>query len=427
MKKLKIDNIFIFLSLLFILGCCIYYGTRLIYFYKIENPKIEKNETLYETILQDKTLEKKENIIYYKGKEVYNYLEYSGRIFRILSITKDGYAKLITEENQTSLVWGYNQEYENSYIRSWLNDDDNEYRSFIQSLKNTNGIIVTNNTFSDILKDDKVIANKEVKDKAGLVSLYEYELSGGANGFLNNGKSFWTSNKDESDNIYYIYKTGKVIKDYNQIIGVRPTITINTKISNFSGQGTKNNPFKIEFDQGKKLKDKYVGEYIKLDNDVYRIIESYDDYIKVSSEVMNERTFGNSSYYSVNENIGKYINTMLINNFKYKNLILTGIFNTGKYDLTNYFDFNDSASYQEKAKIGLLNIGELFLEDDDNYFLGSRPITTKKKVYQMNKDGLILGKDIKEKSGIKLTFHLDSELLVSTGTGSKKDPYIVRE
>ena len=45
-KAPKVQTIFCLISLLFVLGCCFYYGSRLIKYYKIYNPKSESGETL---------------------------------------------------------------------------------------------------------------------------------------------------------------------------------------------------------------------------------------------------------------------------------------------------------------------------------------------------------------------------------------------
>ena len=43
MKKLNVQKVFCFLSFLFILSCCIFYGTRFIKLY-LENKKVETEE-----------------------------------------------------------------------------------------------------------------------------------------------------------------------------------------------------------------------------------------------------------------------------------------------------------------------------------------------------------------------------------------------
>ena len=136
---MKKSNIFITINLLFILGCCIFYGSRLLYFYRLENPKkIKQMETL------EKMISHKGNIIVsgdglyqnneeyiFKGKNTNNYLEYDGRLWRIVKMSKNGDIKLITEDAQTSLVWGIDDNFEESYVYDWLNNEKSKIKPFV--------------------------------------------------------------------------------------------------------------------------------------------------------------------------------------------------------------------------------------------------------------------------------------------------------
>ena len=210
-KRLKIKNILILINILFLLGCCIFYGSRMIHYYRIENPKIEDVKTLVELVTLGKNLTDngdglyhENDMYYYKGKNVNNYLLYSGRLFRIVSIDKSGYMKLITEELQTSMVWGYNQEFENSYVRNWLNDDTDSYKSFLHSLDNTQGLLVNTNTCVDETDGKTITCDKNYESTVGLLSVYEYNLAGASDSYLNIGSYWWTSNKDNDGNAWYV-------------------------------------------------------------------------------------------------------------------------------------------------------------------------------------------------------------------------------
>ena len=92
-KKIKLGNIYVFINIVFILGCIIFYGYRLIHYYKLEHPKIEENTPLYELITLDKNittinegLYKEDNVYRYIGNNLDNYVIYSGRLWRILGM-----------------------------------------------------------------------------------------------------------------------------------------------------------------------------------------------------------------------------------------------------------------------------------------------------------------------------------------------------
>ena len=44
-KKMNLGKFLIILNIIVLGFFCIFYGSRLIYFYKLENPKIKKNES----------------------------------------------------------------------------------------------------------------------------------------------------------------------------------------------------------------------------------------------------------------------------------------------------------------------------------------------------------------------------------------------
>lgn len=441
-KKLKFKNIFIFLNILFLLGCCIFYGSRMIHYYRIENPKAKDVKTLKELITLGKNLTdsgdglyKDKDNYYYKGKNVSNYLSYSGRLFRIVSIDDKGYIKLITEDAQTSMVWGVNQDFDNSYIKAWLNEDCESYKSFLYSLDNTTGVLVNTKTCIDKIDGKTVTCDKFTESTVGLLSVYEYDLAGAADSYLNIGSYWWTSNKDNDDNTWYVYKKGSVNNNsssgntYNSY-GVRPVITINGKLSNFKGSGTKSDPYKITFDQGKNLVDKYVGSYITYSNIKWRIIEKDKGYVKIATAdgLKNGTdyiltTYGSKNLFSQDYGIGYYLNTAFYNSLDNKDYILKGIFNNGKYDRTNKYNLTKTNEYTETCNVGLLQLGELFINDIDRYYLATRTLTSENTIYQVLEDGKIYVGNLKEEMKVRPTLYLKPDLEIKNGTGSIDDPY----
>ena len=440
-KRLKIKNILILINILFLLGCCIFYGSRMIHYYRIENPKIEDVKTLVELVTLGKNLTDngdglyhENDMYYYKGKNVNNYLLYSGRLFRIVSIDKSGYMKLITEELQTSMVWGYNQEFENSYVRNWLNDDTDSYKSFLHSLDNTQGLLVNTNTCVDETDGKTITCDKNYESTVGLLSVYEYNLAGASDSYLNIGSYWWTSNKDSDGNAWYVYKKGTVNNDSSSgytyySYGVRPTITINGKISNFKGTGTKNDPYEITFDKGKNLNDQYVGEYVLFNDIVWRIQETEEKYVKLASaDGIKDKDYilakyGPKNMYSADYGIGNYLNVTFYNSLKDKDSILLGVFNNGKYDRTNKYDLSKINEYTVTCNIGLLQIGDLFINDVEKYYLATRTLTSDNSIYQVLEDGKIYIGNLKEEMKIRPTLHVKPDLKIVSGSGTKDDPY----
>ena len=115
------EKIFITISILFIIGCFVFYGYRTYYYYHkthdvVKNISLkEKLTSLNNITYQNDGLYEKEGYFYYKGADVNNYVYYSGRLFRIIDISNDG-IRLIEDDTETNLIWGIDTNYKDSYI-----------------------------------------------------------------------------------------------------------------------------------------------------------------------------------------------------------------------------------------------------------------------------------------------------------------------
>lgn len=440
-KFFKNKNKFILINIIFVSLCIIFYGTRFIYFYSIENPRIKKSETLYKLVTMKKNivtigdgLYKDKNEYVYKGLEVDNYVKYSGRLWRIIKTTNEN-IKLISSDIDTSLVWSVDTNYDNSLIRSYLNSSDNNIKSYYESLSNTNFLDKTT-TCVDNYNKESITCNETVIDNVGLLSIYEYQEAGGKNSYLNIGKYFWTSNVDKNNNAWYVYKEGSLNNNSFSgktyfVYGVRPTITIKGDTKVLSGDGTKDNPYNIDILVGDYLNDKYVGEYVNFSNYNWRIIEKDSEYVKIAMDgvILNNDSeystnFGNGNYMDNGSKIGYYLNNDFYNTLN-KEYILKKDYNLGRYDKSYKYDFNMLTEYKDSMNVGLLHVGELFINDVDNYFLMSRTITSDKMIYEVLNDGKVYAGSISDERYLRPTLYLKGDILVE-GDGSINNPYMVK-
>ena len=53
----------------------------------------------------------------------FNYVWYSGKLWRITAIYPDGTMKMITDGNITTINWGETTTYSTSWMREWLNQE----------------------------------------------------------------------------------------------------------------------------------------------------------------------------------------------------------------------------------------------------------------------------------------------------------------
>lgn len=441
--KFKKTNIFIALNILFLLGCCIFYGSRLVYYYKLEHPKIKTNEPLVKLVTLKKNITNIGSGLYktdegyvYKGNDLANYVQYSGRIWRIVSIDSDNNIKLITDSSQTSLVWGISTDYKNSYVRSWLNDEDNDIKSFYESLTNTS-VLVKTKTCTDIVTEKKITCKDFAEDNIGLLSAYEYQLAGGEDSYLNIKQYWWTSNINSDKTAWYVYSKGSLNDtSYSGTMyysyGVRPTITIKGTAQVKNGDGSSENPYNLDGSTSNVLNEKYVGNYISYSNYIWRIIEKDEGYVKIVMDGVIKNgdddyftSFGKSNYLSADSTIGSYLNKTFYNSLTNKDYVLKHSFYAGRYDNTNKYDFNEITKYNETFKIGLLQLGELFVTDVPKYFLSTRTKTTDNNIYQVLDDGRIYAGDLTDELRLRPTLYLKPELTVSSGNGTKKEPYMI--
>lgn len=423
--KLKLwEKIFIITNIVIILLIISIYAYRTVRYYKKLN-YVESNPNLLEKITSNITYKgdglykKDDDNFYYSGKEVNNYLYYSGRLWRIIGIDKTG-IKLITEDNQTVLVWGNNTNFENSIINNWLNKD-----VFINTISNKEKLVSASwcNTGVDI---NNYNCNNTKEYLVGLITTEEYLKAGGINSYLNNNSYYWTLNTSNDNKVYYIHSGGGINNDLgnNESLysyGVRPVIYLNSNVEFLSGDGTKENPYIIEENNNVKLNEHNIGEYVKYSNYTFRILEKNDNYIKLMMDELildDDESKLKISY----DNIEKYLNNEFINKLDKESLVKTN-FNLTEYNFDNNYNYNDNKETKEMY-IGLPIIGQLFITDYKDIWLNTIQDKTKQLIYKIDNDSII--GDLKSsKNYLRPIIAVKSDLIISSGSGIKEDPYIL--
>ena len=97
-RKLNFQKIFNLISAMFILACCIFYGTRFLKLY-IANNKVEKITVLADNIKDNnKDSESFKQInedYYFTGEVENNYVKYSNILWRIVKVNSDKSVTLV--------------------------------------------------------------------------------------------------------------------------------------------------------------------------------------------------------------------------------------------------------------------------------------------------------------------------------------------
>lgn len=437
----KVKKILIITNIIVIIGILEFYICRLIHFYRIENPKVNLDISLADYITLDKNIAVSGNGLYQKddkyvfiGEDVNNYLYYSGILWRIIEINDDS-IKLITEDVQTSIFWGSDLNYSNSYIRKWLNlqTDVANTGIFYQNLNSPELYLNKSDFCYGKVMDASYSCEEKQSDYIGLLTINEYERARGKDSYLNINEYFWTINTSD-DNIWYVLDTGELndnaFTEQNYYsYGVRPVINLKKDINFITGDGSKDNPYIIDKNYSNLLSSKRVGEYINYSGYNFRIIENDNSNIKVALDgfitVNDENLLLNFSNFDPNfniyEGIGFYLNNDFYNSLTSKDYIVNSRWYTGIYvnDYTSVYN-----SYVD-ANIGLLKVGDFYINDYQNYYLLNRNNFNDLTVYKVSETNKLYADLINTEAFVRPALVLRGDIVITNGDGTKNSPYVI--
>ena len=335
-----------------------------------------------------KTKVEEDGITYISGTSTcinFNYVWYSGKLWRITAIYPDGTMKMITDDPITTISYGSDvnfydiskkddASYTGSYMYQWLNED------FLDTLYNYQNIIVEDSTWnitnsnasstsaiSTKLPETTLINNSTIgkNTPVGLLNSYEYYLSykntTDSRGYLNNGYWWWLLNPYISSYVWNVGHYGNANYSYpSYTSGTRPSINLKSNIQLSGGAGTKDDPYTISGDKEQPtinttlLNTRTVGEYVIFDEDgdastkeLYRIVSIEDgktklnknDYIKNGTTILTKK-FSTSTTYG-NGTTDDYWDYYL-NNTWYNSLAQKSMLDKGAY----YIKARSSGSYK---------------------------------------------------------------------------------
>ena len=427
LKKGIIQTVFCVISFIFILGCCIYYGNRLIKYYKIYNPKTESGESIQlistaimmdtPIVFEGSGMYRESGLSVYKGADANNYIKYSNMLWRIVRSNADGSLDIILDDPINALAWDFTaNDYVKSDIHKYIND------VFLSKLDKSY-LSKTMICADQMASIDKFSC--EIKNTDSYVKLLA------ANDFLNSvadGTTF-VSSDDElvwlgtggTDKVWHTNGSNISSSVNTSTYFVKPVVTIKNSTPLLGGNGSKEDPFVIE----KKDNNIKIGSYITIDNDTWIVYDINKGKLNlVYSDLYNK---GNSTYrfdtstneYSPenNNSLAKRLNTTFYESLSYKDMLLEFDIYTGDYT-TSYKDV-----YKEKvkAKVGILNVSDLKFDSEVvGYYLSTKAEDNKIYYYR---DGLVISK-------LGLSRAYRPTICIKTpktnkGTGTSEDPFIV--
>lgn len=428
-------------SLVIVIGIGVYFGGRSLYYYsKQSNASKKEAGTLVEKILENNSVTKEENGFHqvedgylFVGAVENNYLRFSGRIFRILKVNKDHTIKVVSEENQTILPFGENENYEGSNLENWLTKKENVETSgvFYQSLTDAyNNLVQTSYCEGTLTKEKVKCSGKQKKDYVTLLSIEDYLNASSKDGFLNNGKISWLLGKEE-DSVVYMNEEGMIEKGLIEDgYGVRPVITLEKRCKYLTGDGSKENPYQIE--EEKKTK---VGDYISLGTDLYQVYReddsmlylSLDGYLTLDGKeiLLSYDPYTTQFDPNTRANIAYYLNNTYLYKLSYRDFLQDFQVYTGEISQEEGMNYLNQYKSNVVVKIGLLSIADLKINPQlDEYYLSNTTSSVGDSGYINTSMGMLKTGDVAEEKHIVPTIAILKDQ-INQGEGTKENPYRV--
>ena len=455
---------------------------------------------------------KVDNIIYLSGNDDcvnFNYVWYSGKMWRVTALYPDGTLKMITDDIMTIIDWGekgtvsstdLTSAYEASFIREWLNQE------FLPTLHDYENIIVEDTKWYSITDKTsppvKPTGTETLTEAVGLLNAYEYYMSyqntSYSSSYLNIGYYWWLITPYHNTYVRNVGIYGNMSQSStNDSYGVRPSIVLKNDIYFDGGRGTIDDPFRIESNKqivanSTLLNTRQSGEYIKLENDetnqLFRIVDTEvvnnklttklvsNSYLKDindidadgnTSEVLTKYFSGSYDYtndYILWSDVSKtdetywrgYLNNAWLKQIdntyneidKTSNILEKGIYYLGNYPYGNYKNTvcnnvtygvsidnciatgNVVSNIVIDDYVGILRVGEMFASLNESSFSSSTVmwfITPSyiPNLWTIRTFGILDEETPLNDFAARPTINLKSEIVIKSGSGTKKDPFVV--
>lgn len=437
-RKLSFQKIFNFVSLIFLITCCLFYGGRFVKLY-LENKKqvVEETNTLGKS-LKDNNSETLKNIngeYYFTGEVDNNYVLYSGIMFRVIKIGNNNVITMISDNSITSLAFGEVEKYTDSMVNTWLNKTDKEGSGILE--KNLNSMIsylksanICTDKIDDVSKSN--CTNYDNEYYLSSLSISDYINTGASSGFINTKENFYLDGMTSNNEVWYVTSEGKINKNKgNEIYGIKPVLILKENMELIGGTGTKDDPYTIESVLGT------FGSYVKLGENTWRVIDvndnnvklMLDDYLKSGNDTVSYKYSQYTSYHDDTKygTLAYYLKNTYLKSLSYKDLVIETNYANGYYGKDNNFDYTDTLKKTVNTKVASISIGDIILNHElNNYFTMTSSTKSNKYVYTIQSDNTPYSKIVSSTSKVVPVITICKDKLTS-GTGSKNDPLRVGE
>ncbi len=409
--------------------------------------KVTREVVVADTLSGKIEKDKGENHIY-KGTVNDNYVLFSGMLFRAVKVNENKETMLITDNNIANVLYTTGStDYKDSNVYTWLN----EY--FYSKISANSQKYMVDNTWCYDMQGSLDTPNncaQKVEAKVGLLSLNEYMQSlEGEKSYLLTLHDFLLLNLQDDSHVWATNPGESHLPEADTsgtLEGIHPVIILQKDICIIAGDGTKDNPYKLQdYYYGKEneeLKTRLIGEYVNYSGYDFRISNiSNDGKVELTSSgtLMNlttkepltfayqENTVpstdinaeGNLFHYLDNEIIN-YISEKLITKNTYQIPIINReqtYKELEKKEITSYFSV--PATYEIFSGVGDGTTAMI-------YWLSDQKDNQVAMINPANGLAFYLDKMTYPENGIKLKLTLKEGTKIASGKGTVQNPYIVK-
>lgn len=407
-RKIKFEMIFCCISFIFLMLIFLFYGFK---FYV--NSKKYDDKIISKVIINNKTIKNEKGTYLFRGSNSNNYIEFSNMIFRIVKINVDGSVDIVLNDSINALEYKLTKDYVNSDINKYLND------VFLSKLDKyyLSKTVICNDVVSSI--NDYSCKNKNVENYVKLLDLSDYLNSIDTDTYISSNQNIWLSTVKDDRNIWIVSDNKVAYMDNDSSAYIRPVVTLKNSSIITSGDGTKENPYKIS-----KKDSVGVGSYIKINDDLWIVYSKENKKLKlvlvdnINGGITKFRYSVKSTEFNPKEEntLAYYLNNTYYNNLSYKKLLVDFEVSAGSYR-NSYSDIN---SKKVKVKVGIPSIADFkYPGNSFSYYLLNN---NEEEVYYFE-DGLYTSQPNLIRP-IRPTIAIKQQSL-KKGKGTKDDPYII--
>ena len=370
-----------------------------------------------------------------------NYLRISNMLFRIYGLDNNNNVIIVSDEDIANVNY--------SKLDKWLDYYYDNLNDFTK-----NAIVKAkycNMNLTDTTLDTTKCSGYTKERNVYIPSVIEVNKAAGEDNFMRPNTMSWLANKKDSKNAYltrnYFIKEhiDKTYLSYSvdDNYGVRPMMTIKGDILITDGDGTVEKPYVFgdtkKAKGGTLLNERFTGEYISIDDAIYRIVKTNSDGTTkvISTFTIDDISTGvgstsgkieynpnnkSSVAYHINNRASEYVDTKRFVKHEievpiYKNKIIYGSeIKTKKYEVV----------------LSAPNMFEMFSAQPQSFISGSYWMINTSQTAHVGAAMYELGVPINEKIegdvqiGVRIVAFMKKGTTISSGEGTEIKPYIIK-